>query len=98
MIFYVLHTRRVFTAGSIKNAYMKSIDDCPQLASGVYKMLRALRRRIRWYVWAEGIANNLAWLGTAFWLSLAIDWFFEPSVPVRVLLFSAAMGVLMVIF
>ena len=46
----------------------------------------------------EGIADNLAWLGAAFWLSLAIDWFFEPPVMVRVLFLVAVIGVLAGIF
>ena len=33
-------------------------------------LLRRLRRRIRRYVWLEGLAAAVAWLGVAFWLSL----------------------------
>ena len=42
-----------------------------------------MRRRIRQYVWLDGLAAAVAWLGVAFWLTLAADWFFEPSTAVR---------------
>ena len=43
------------------------------LAPHVRSMLAALRRRIRCYVWLEGTALCLAWLGFTFWLGLAVD-------------------------
>jgi hypothetical protein len=61
----------------------------PQLASNVRDILAALRRRIRRYVWLEGIATALTWLGAAFWASLAVDWFFEPPRGVRGLALAA---------
>ncbi|MBN1393628.1 MAG: hypothetical protein JW959_01165 [Pirellulales bacterium] len=52
-------------------------------------LLGALRRRIRQYVWLEGLAAALALLGVAFWATLAADWFFEPSPPVRAIILVA---------
>ena len=49
-------------------------------------MLRALRWKIRRYVWLHGSASAVVCLGIAFWGSLAADWFFEPSRNVRVAL------------
>ena len=59
------------------------LDDRPQLAPAVRAVLGTLRRRIRQYVWLEGAAAAVAWLGVAFWATLAIDWFFEPPAAVR---------------
>ena len=74
-----------------------TVDERPQLVPAVKSLLGNLRRQVRRYVWAEGIANSLAWLGVAFWITLTIDWFFEPPVFARVLLLSAVVGVLMFI-
>ena len=60
-----------------------SIDNRPSLTPTVKAALGGLRMRIRLYVWLEGLACAVAWLGVAFWLSLAVDWFFEPSVSIR---------------
>jgi hypothetical protein len=51
-------------------------------------MLRALRWKIRRYVWFHGLALAVVWLGVAFWGSLGCDWFFEPSRNVRVALLT----------
>lgn len=72
--------------------------DRPELSPNVRATLSALRRRIRRYIWLEGIAAALAWLGFAFWASLAIDWFLEPPVGFRViLLFLVGMGLLLLV-
>jgi hypothetical protein len=42
----------------------------PDLAS----LLAGLRRRIRVYIWAEGMALALIWLGLMFWFGLALDY------------------------
>ncbi|GAG03081.1 unnamed protein product, partial [marine sediment metagenome] len=60
--------------------------------------LAALRRRIRRYVWLEGLTTAVAWLGVAFWGSLAIDWLFEPPPLVRgVLLGLVGLGLVAVL-
>lgn len=61
----------------------------PQLAPGIRQLLSTLRRRIRRYVWCEGLAATVAVLGAAFWLALAADWFFEPPREVRYALLAA---------
>ncbi len=49
----------------------------------VRQALAAVRRRLRAYVWFEGLALLVALLGAAFWIGLALDWWFEPSPAVR---------------
>jgi hypothetical protein len=73
------------------------IDDRPQLVPAVKALLGKLRLRVRRYVWAEGASNGLAWLGAAFWITLAFDWFFEPPIFVRIVFLSATLGVLAII-
>ncbi|MCC7476245.1 MAG: hypothetical protein IT425_12685 [Pirellulales bacterium] len=55
----------------------------PSLPSSVRGALAAVRRRIRAYVWVEGLAVLVAMFGAAFWLGLAGDWYFEPTPAVR---------------
>src|SRR5487761_461289 len=55
----------------------------PQLAPGIRQLLAAVRRRIRGYIWLEGLAATAAVVGASFWLALAADWFFEPVRAVR---------------
>ena len=69
----------------------------PNLTPEIRAMLAALRRRVRQYVWVEGLTSAVAWLGTAFWGSLALDWFFEPPPAVRVLILVLVATVLLVI-
>lgn len=64
--------------------------DEPRLLPAVRALLAVLRRRVRQYVWAEGLAVAVAWLGFAFWASLVIDWFFEPTRLVRGAMLAAA--------
>jgi hypothetical protein len=54
--------------------------DLPQ---SVRQMLDAVRRRIRAYVWVQGLAAIIIAAGLAFWLGLAVDWLFEPSPTAR---------------
>jgi hypothetical protein len=70
-------------------------DDRVTLAPAVTSLLGALRRRIRRYVWLEGFAAAVAWLGAAFWATLAVDWFFEPPPEVRAVLLGA-IGIVLV--
>ena len=44
------------------------------LAPSIRSKLGALRRRIRFYVWVEGICLALIWLGITFWLMLGLDY------------------------
>lgn len=68
------------------------------LAPHLAELLRSLRTRIRRYVWLEGLAAALAWMGLVCWVTLLADWFFEPSAPVRVgLLLAAGVGLLIVV-
>lgn len=47
------------------------------------RLLDAVRRRIRAYVWVEGLALVVVVLGAAFWIGLLLDWTFEPSPGAR---------------
>ncbi len=58
----------------------------PELAPAIRQVLDALRRRIRRYVWLEGLGWVVAWLGAAFWFTLGMDRFLEPAPAVRVVL------------
>ncbi|MGD9646714.1 MAG: hypothetical protein AB7U73_13455 [Pirellulales bacterium] len=58
----------------------------------VATLLVALRRRVRRYLWTAGLAALLAAAAGAFWISLALDWFFEMPVALRVLAALAAAG------
>jgi hypothetical protein len=62
------------------------IDDRSLLAPAIVTGLRALRGRLRRYVWLEGLGAAVVWLGAAFWITLVVDWFFEPPVAVRAIL------------
>lgn len=64
-----------------------------QLEPSIRSTLAALRGRIRRYVWIEGMALAIVWLGVAFWISLAVDWFFEPPALVRGLILAAVLVV-----
>lgn len=71
--------------------------DRPTLAPTVEILLETLRLRIRQYIWLEGCAAAVTWLGVAFWLTLAADWFFEPPAAVRAVMLAAVVGVLAVV-
>ena len=60
-----------------------------KLEPAIESLLARLRRRIRAYVWADGLAAAVVLLGTAFWASLALDWLLEPPRPLRVVLLAA---------
>lgn len=58
-----------------------------------------LRSAIRSYVWIEGIAAAIAWLAASFWVTLVIDWFFEPPPAGRIIMMSASLiGLLYIIY
>jgi hypothetical protein len=46
-----------------------------ELAPSIRAALAGVRRRIRVYVWLEGLSLAVLWLGGAFWLALAVDYF-----------------------
>lgn len=71
-------------------------NDRPTLSPAVETLLGTLRRRIREYIWLEGCAAAVAWLGVAFWATLAADWFFEPSSTARIVML-AAVGVILIV-
>ncbi len=48
--------------------------DNPPLGTDIRAVLTRLRRRIKAYVWIEGLALALLWLGATFWVGLAIDY------------------------
>jgi hypothetical protein len=66
----------------------------PRLAPSIESLLAQLRRAIRAYVWVEGLALALIALGASFWVSLALDWLFEPPPPLRIALLVVAALVL----
>lgn len=66
-----------------------AIDFAQALSPEIKATLRSLRGRIRAYIWAEGVTLVLTWLGTAFWLGLALDWFFEPPMVIRLAFLAA---------
>jgi len=53
---------------------MASQVENPKLASNIQTLLSGLRWRIRSYVWIEGLAVALAWIGLTFWVVVAIDY------------------------
>lgn len=61
-------------------------------------VLLELRSRIKRYVLLEGSARVLLVLGAAFWLSLALDYWLEPSAGVRQALLMATILALAVAF
>jgi hypothetical protein len=54
----------------------------------IESLLAQLRRRIRAYLWADGVAGLAIYLATAFWASLAFDWVFEPPAALRVVVLA----------
>lgn len=50
----------------------------------IVALLTGVRKRIRRYVLAEGLAALAVVLLTAFWFTLIADWFFEPPAWIRV--------------
>ncbi|MCG8451251.1 MAG: hypothetical protein MI725_16920 [Pirellulales bacterium] len=57
----------------------------------VSRKVRFLRWLVRLYVGLEGLAAVLLLLGAAFWLGLALDWIFEPSPIVRLVVLGAVL-------
>jgi len=46
----------------------------PEQSAQIQTLLSGLRRRVRAYVWIEGISLAIAWLGLTFWFAYLIDY------------------------
>src|SRR5262245_9669732 len=44
------------------------------LTPEIERALAGVRRRIRWYVWVEGLSLAVIWVGIMFWVVLALDY------------------------
>lgn len=66
----------------------------PRLEGAIESLLARLRRRIRAYVWADGVAGAIAVLGAGFWFSLAFDWMLEPPAALRIVALGAMVAAL----
>ena len=64
----------------------------PLIGPTLGDILRRLRRRIRVQVLLYGLASLVLLAGLVFWLSLAIDWTFEPPREVRLGVIVAALA------
>lgn len=69
-----------------------------QSASEIARVLDGLRVRIRRYVLAESLGRFVAAAALLIWVSLGIDWFFEPPRQLRGLLLVVASAALIVLF
>lgn len=76
-----------------------TVEQPSEISPQIRDLLSALRRRIRRYVWLHGTAAVVAWLAAAFWVSLGVDWFFEPPPAARVMMLAlVAAGALAVLW
>lgn len=70
------------------------------LTPDIRQALDRVRRRIRWYVWAEGLSVAAIWVGAMFWIALGVDYLpvlagaSEMPVVARGILLAAVAGVL----
>lgn len=53
---------------------MASDPASPPLPEEIRHLLARVRRRIRTYVWLQGLSLAVTWLGLTFWLGLALDY------------------------
>lgn len=71
------------------------------LSPSILKVLSALRSKVRRYIWFLGLTLGFAWLGLAFWVTLAIDWipvtmgYDEPTLAVRIGMLAVTGAVLL---
>jgi hypothetical protein len=65
-----------------------------RLEPALESLLARLRRRIRAYVWADGLAVVVALVAGGFWVSLALDWVFEPPRSLRIAALAAGAAAL----
>jgi hypothetical protein len=64
------------------------------LTPDIERALAGVRRRIRWYVWVEGLSLAVIWVGAMFWVGLALDYL--PVLVGASEMPAAARGVLLV--
>src|SRR5438270_8015844 len=70
------------------------------LTSDLRSLLAGLRWRIRLYIWLEGLALAVIWLGLMFWLGFGLDYLpilmgsSEMPIIARAILLTATGGVL----
>ncbi|HEX3726436.1 MAG TPA: hypothetical protein VHV08_09345, partial [Pirellulales bacterium] len=67
------------------------------LEPAIESLLARLRRRIRAYLWADGVAAVIVFAGIVFWASLALDWLLEPPRALRAILLLAVTVALVVV-
>ena len=58
--------------------------------AAVRRLLAAVRRRARWWIWVESLAWFALAAAATFWITLAADWAVEPPGWVRALALAAA--------
>src|SRR3954463_10456917 len=68
--------RFLYSEFSLLNSELIMASTYPDIAltPDLQSLLTGLRWRIRLYIWAEGIALALIWLGLMFWFGLALDY------------------------
>lgn len=74
-----------------------TIQQPPQLADNVTRLLDGLRWRIRLYVFFQGMALLLAFVGLAFWISLLIDHWRLPIMGRHIVLASFGLVAAMIL-
>jgi hypothetical protein len=84
-------------ANEIDNLSMATNNHQPELPPAIRRLLDVVRRRIRAYVWIEGLALVAVLLGVSFWVGLIADWTFEPSVDGRRLALLALAALLLLV-
>jgi hypothetical protein len=87
-------TNEAMTSGA-SHSHPSPLAPRPSLAPQIDALLSSLRRRIHAYVWIQGLALAIAWLGAAFWITLALDWWIEPPVIARQIMLGAVGVVLL---
>jgi hypothetical protein len=70
----------------------------PIAGRAIPSLLGEVRRKIRAYVAVEGLGATVAVAGLGLWLALALDWLFEPSRSVRLMLLAVVGLVTLVVF
>ena len=62
---------------------MSQASHSTELAPAIRSRLAQLRWSIRGYYWLQGVAMIVVGLAAIFWITLLIDWLFEPTYAVR---------------